>query len=95
MSEYGQARFDEDRVKGVYLDEIETKYGTITKVGINLEQFAENPINDKGYVNFEIKRSKKGNIYSTLNRYKKPAVVVADNDESVMDFADDIDEIPF
>lgn len=75
--------------KGVNLKSVTTKYGEILKVGIKLEDFANNKINDKGYINFDIKRAKETNKpYAALDTYKQ------DNQtDNVMQF--DNDEIPF
>lgn len=53
-------------VKGVNVKTVKTKFGEIIKVGVNVEQFMENAANDKGFVNFDIKVSKKGELYATL-----------------------------
>lgn len=75
--------------KGVNLKTVTTKYGEIIKVGIKLEDFSENPINDRGYINFDILRAKETNKpYAALDTYKQ------DNQtDNVMQFDDD--EIPF
>lgn len=76
--------------KGVNLKTVTTKYGEIIKVGIKLEDFSENQINDRGYINFDILRAKETNKpYAALDTYKQ------DNQtDSVMQF-DDSEEIPF
>lgn len=51
--------------KGLKLDFIQTRFGEIIKVGINLEEFAKNP-NNKGWVNFSIKRSKDNKLYGEI-----------------------------
>jgi len=57
-------------VKGMYVDTISTKYGEIIKVGINRDKFLENKFNDKGYINIELKKSKEGKLYASINEYK-------------------------
>jgi len=72
--------------KGVNLKTVTTKYGEIIKVGIKLEDFSENPINDRGYINFDILRAKETDKpYAALDMYKQDAqtddIVQFDNDE--------------
>lgn len=58
--------------KGVNIKAVKTKYGEILKVGIKLEEFADNPINERGYINFDILRAKETNKpYAALDEYKK------------------------
>lgn len=54
--------------KGVKATKVETKYGDIIKLGINLEQFCENEVNDRGYINIEIKTSKQGQPYVVIQK---------------------------
>lgn len=49
--------------KGVNLKTVETKYGEIIKVGINLDEIANNPKNGS-WVNFDIKKGKSGSYYA-------------------------------
>lgn len=77
--------------KGVNLKSVKTKYGEIIKVGIKLEEFANNPINERGYINFDILRAKETNKpYAALDDYKK------DNKQTdeVMHFEKEM-EMPF
>lgn len=72
--------------KGVNLKTVTTKYGEIIKVGIKLEDFCNNKVNDRGYINFDIKRAKGTNKpYAALDTYKQDAqtddIVQFDNDE--------------
>ena len=46
-----------------------TKYGEILKIGINLENFKNNPQNN-GWVNFEILKNKEGKPYAVIDTYK-------------------------
>lgn len=57
--------------KGVNIKTVKTQYGEIIKVGINLEEFSNNPINERGYINFDILTSKDGKKYAALDTYKK------------------------
>lgn len=53
--------------KGVNVKVVNTKFGEIIKLGVNLEQFGEqNPINERGYINVELKKAKSGEYYVTL-----------------------------
>ena len=51
--------------KGLKSDSIQTQFGEIIKVGINLEKFSKNP-NNKGWVNFSIKRSKDNKLFGEI-----------------------------
>lgn len=82
--------------KGVNIKTVQTKYGEILKVGINLEEFANNPINDRGYINFDILRGKESNKpYAALDTYKSN-VSKTDTQTTgeILQFAED-DEMPF
>lgn len=57
--------------KGIKADKVETKYGDIIKLGINLEAFCENEVNDRGYINLEIKTSKNGRLYVVVQENSK------------------------
>ena len=79
-----------DFAKGVNLKSVKTKYGEILKVGIKLEEFSENPINERGYINFDILRSKESNKpYAALDNYKK-----TESTDEVITFAED-EAVPF
>lgn len=54
--------------KGINVKVQETKFGDIIKLGINVEQIMENPINEAGFINIELKKSKAGNLYATIAR---------------------------
>lgn len=60
QEEEGKQKF----VHGVYIDEIEGFYGNFLKVSLKMEQFVSNKQNDKGCINFLIKKSKSGNYYT-------------------------------
>lgn len=77
--------------KGVNLKSVKTKYGEILKVGIKLEEFANNPINDRGYINFDILRAKETNKpYAVIDNYKKDDKQT----DEVMHFEEEM-ELPF
>ena len=57
-------------VKGMFVDSIETKYGEIIKISIKKDSFLENKFNEKGYLNCELKKSKEGKLYASINEYK-------------------------
>lgn len=54
--------------KGINVKVQETKFGDIIKLGINVEQIMENPINEAGFINIELKKSKAGNLYAAIAR---------------------------
>lgn len=56
--------------KGINVKVVNTKFGEIIKLGVNLEQFGENPINERGYINVELKKAKSGEYYVTLQEEK-------------------------
>lgn len=52
---------DKQYAQGVFITATETIYGELLNVGINVAEFAENPMNEKGFINFTIKRAKETN----------------------------------
>lgn len=53
--------------KGINVKTIKTKFGEIIKLGINAEQFVEgNEINESGFINIELKKSKSGEFYAVI-----------------------------
>lgn len=52
---------------------VSTKFdGDLINLGINVEKFCnENPINESGFINISLKKSKKGDYYAVQNNYKK------------------------
>ena len=77
--------------KGVNIKAVKTKYGEIIKVGINLEEFANNPINERGYINFDILRAKETNKpYAALDTYKKKE----EQEGNIVEFGED-EQMPF
>ena len=57
-----------DFAKGIIVKVQETKFGDIIRLGINVERITENPINEAGFINIELKKSKTGNLYATIAR---------------------------
>lgn len=51
-------------IQGIYIDGIEGTYGYVLRVSIKMEQLVCNKQNDKGYINFLIKKSKSGKFYT-------------------------------
>ena len=60
-----------DFPKGINVKTIETKFGDIISVGINLNNFGDNPSTESGWVNFSIKKSKNGTWYAELYSKKE------------------------
>ena len=63
-----QKNEQQDFAKGLTVKVQETKFGDIIKVGINVEAVMENPINEQGFINVEIKKAKSGKLYAVLAR---------------------------
>lgn len=83
-----------DFAKGVHIKTVTTRYGEILKIGIKLEEFSENTINERGYINFNILRAKATNKpYAVLNATKSKSTDDSGSDE-IMQF-DDIENISF
>lgn len=61
-------KHEQDFAKGLTVKVQETKFGDIIKVGINVEAVMENPINEQGFINIEIKKAKSGKLYAVLAR---------------------------
>ena len=71
-----------------------TKYGEILKVGINLENFKNNPQNN-GWVNFDILKNKEGKYYAVIDEYKSKIV---ENSNNIVEFNEqpyNDEDIPF
>lgn len=90
--------------EGVKITEKETKFGTIYKFGIKAEIFMDfiaKYINEKGYVNLDLKKSSKDKWYLELDTYymnKEEKEQEGDNlcsfdDMTTVDFDDS--EVPF
>ena len=62
---------EKEFAKGVSVKEVTTKYGSILKIGINVEKFYENPQTETGYINLDILKGKEsGKPYAVINNYK-------------------------
>jgi hypothetical protein len=47
-------------------------YGDILKCGINVSDFCDNNLmNERGWINFDIKKGKSGKWYAEINNYGK------------------------
>ena len=71
-----------------------TKYGEILKVGINLENFKNNPQNN-GWVNLDILKNKEGKPYAVIDEYKSKIV---ENSNNIVEFNEqpyNDEDIPF
>ena len=56
--------------QGVKITKKDSKYGTFYKVGINVNDFCDkNPMNERGWVNFDIFESKEGKPYAVIDTY--------------------------
>lgn len=86
-------------VKGMNVKEHKFENGgSIIKLGIDMNKFyEENPINERGYLNVDLKRSKeKGTLYAVINDYKPKAKETTQEEEPVVNFDEfEEDEIPF
>lgn len=78
--------------KGVSVKIVNSKYGEITKVDINLEKICENDCSN-GWLNFDILKSKEGKPYAVISEYKQKKTT---EQKSVVQEAEiKEDEIPF
>lgn len=66
MANNKKQKADVEFVKGLSVKQVETKFGDIIKLGVNLEQFCENEVNENGFINIEIKKAKSGNYYAVV-----------------------------
>lgn len=86
-----------DFAKGIKPSKTKTKYGEIIKLGIKMEEFKQNPINERGYCNIDLLTSRDGNLYAVINTYQhkkqeKYATSETIQDEfegQIVDFADE------
>ena len=60
--------------KGVSVKIVKSKYGEITKVGVNLEKICENDCYN-GWLNFDILKSKEGKPYAVISEYKQKETI--------------------
>ena len=78
--------------KGVSVKIVKSKYGEITKVGINLEKVGENDCSN-GWLNFDILKSKEGKPYAVISEYKQKEIT--EQKSEVEEKEIDISDIPF
>lgn len=80
-----------DFAKGIKVDRYDFDGGGfVIKLGIKKEDFLQNPFNDKGWANFDIKFSKKdGSPYCVVNSYHKTTATTTNQE------VDDTEEVPF
>lgn len=69
----------------------------IIKLGINVANFCEqNPINEQGYINIDIKKSKNDCWYAELNTYSRKNNESKNHQKKETEVMfDDTEEIPF
>jgi hypothetical protein len=78
--------------KGVSVKGIKTQYGEMIKVGVKLEKICENDCSN-GWLNFNILRSKEGNLYAVISEYKQKEAT--EQKAEVQETEIKEDEIPF
>jgi len=83
---------EQNFAKGVNVKVVKTQYGEIIKVGVNLEEFGDNPINDDGWINLDILTSKNGKKYAVVDTYKPKKT---QSGGQVMQFDLESEDIPF
>lgn len=77
---------EQNFAKGMNVKVVPTKYGEIIKIGVQIEKFSENPINDDGWINIDILTSKNGKKYAVVDDYK---LKKGKSDGQIMQFEDD------
>lgn len=77
---------EQNFAKGMNVKVVPTKYGEIIKIGVQIEKFSENPINDDGWINLDILTSKNGKKYAVVDDYK---LKKGKSDGQIMQFEDD------
>lgn len=93
----------ENFAKGVTVKTIKKDDWEIIKLGFEHEKFYENPINERGYINIVLKRSKKGEWYAVQDTYKSKEkkddnadiVHFSESDYDFNQVSIDTSEIPF
>lgn len=90
--------------KGIKIKTINGKFGEFMTVGINIEEFKNNPINERGYVNFKLSKSRSGEWYAVndnqvisnneQNSSPQNNENINTNNNSDSDYLDDT-ELPF
>lgn len=53
--------------KGIFVKEVAN--GKIINLSINVEKLCENEINEAGYINIDLKKSKDGKLYAVINNW--------------------------
>lgn len=81
---------EQNFAKGMNVKVVPTKYGDIIKIGVQIEKFSKNPINDDGWINIDILTSKNGKKYAVVDTFKPKK---QGTDGQIMQFEDD--SIPF
>ena len=82
-----------DYTKGIKIKTINGKFGEFMKVGINIDEFKNNPINERGYVNFKISKSRAGEWYAVND---EPANLSQDNENNnSIPVESNDDDLPF
>lgn len=87
----GNNMTEQNFAKGMNVKVVPTKYGEIIKIGVQIEKFSENPINDDGWINIDILTSKNGKKYAVVDTFKAKK---QETDGQIMQFEDD-GSIPF
>lgn len=82
---------EQNFANGMNVKVVPTKYGEIIKIGVQIEKFSKNPINDDGWINIDILTSKNGKKYAVVDTFKPKK---QETDGQIMQFEDD-GEIPF
>ena len=81
--------------KGMNIKAIQTKYGELLKIGINLEKIKENPTS-KGWFNVIIKRGKESNKPNKTEQSEEHLIKTEDKDlEDDVEKHNYDEEIPF
>ena len=76
------ANSNNDFVQGLFVNQVETQYGTIDKLSFKADQFIEYlnaNKNDKGYVNIDLLSKRDGGKYAKLNEYKPKGQPASNN----------------
>lgn len=81
---------EQNFANGMNVKVVPTKYGEIIKIGVQIEKFSKNPINDDGWINIDILTSKNGKKYAVVDTFKPKK---QETDGQIMQFEDD-GEIP-
>lgn len=60
---------DKEFANGIIVKTVDTKYGQIIKLSINKDSILNNPYNERGWVNIDLKTAKSGKMYAEINNY--------------------------